>query len=608
MRKRILSSLLLGCALLTGGVSTAYTVHAEDSQTQTGTATIILVNNCDWEDSSGFQFLLDADHDTYGDVIPDSGPLSNNTDAPSSVYDRFEYKIPENADGARDTKNNIPYGSSAKITIPEGTYDYVITNPTPNENVWIVGTRGTDEARIDDYVFEAGKVYTYTVSKVGNYDGVFLSIHEHSYSDSIWNSDESGHWQECDDTNCPDKASSVTAKTAHISNDDADCTTAATCNVCGYTIAAGRSEHAFGEWQFDDTTGMHIRKCETNGCNVSETVKCRGGKATCTEKAKCEIGGESYGELNPSNHTGTEEWIQTADTHEKKWNCCNLVSVAKEKHEWKDGVCQKCGYNCEHSGGTATCHEKAVCTSCGAEYGEYDSDNHAGGTEVRKKQSATCTKDGYTGDTYCKGCGKKLSSGSVVKAKGHKGGTATCSEKAKCEVCGESYGELNPNNHTETEIRKEQSATCTKDGYTGDTYCKGCGKKLSSGSVVKAKGHKGGTASCSEKAKCEVCGEAYGEIDSENHSDFKHVEAKAATKKSEGNVEYWYCDGCGKYYSDEAGKKEIKAEAVIIPKLKDEPKSLQTGDNSVPVLAVVLLFVSGGAAIGVMSIKKRRKK
>lgn len=82
MRKRIVSSLLLGCALLTGGVSTAYTVHAEDSQTQTGTATIILVNNCDWEDSSGFQFLLDEDHDTYGDVIPDSGPLSRNDDVP----------------------------------------------------------------------------------------------------------------------------------------------------------------------------------------------------------------------------------------------------------------------------------------------------------------------------------------------------------------------------------------------------------------------------------------------------------------------------------------------------------------------------------------------
>lgn len=319
MRKRIVSSLLLGCALLTGGVSTAYTVHAEDSQTQTGTATIILVNNCDWEDSSGFQFLLDEDHDTYGDVIPDSGPLSRNDDVPSSVYDRFEYKIPGNADGARDTQNSIPYGSSAKITIPSGTYDYVITNPTPDDRVWIVGNGGTDKARMDDYVFEAGKVYTYTVSKVGSGDGVYLSIHEHSYSNSIWNSDESGHWQECDDTNCPDKASSVTAKTAHISNDDADCTTAATCNVCGYTIAAGRSEHAFGEWQHDDAAaGMHIRKCETNGCNASETAKCSGGKATCTEKAKCEVCGESYGDLNPSNHTGTEEWIQTADTHEKK--------------------------------------------------------------------------------------------------------------------------------------------------------------------------------------------------------------------------------------------------------------------------------------------------
>ena len=222
MRKRIVSSLLLGCALLTGGVSTAYTVHAEDSQTQTGTATIILVNNCDWEDSSGFQFLLDEDHDTYGDVIPDSGPLSRNDDVPSSVYDRFEYKIPGNADGARDTQNSIPYGSSAKITIPSGTYDYVITNPTPDDRVWIVGNGGTDKARMDDYVFEAGKVYTYTVSKVGSGDGVYLSIHEHSYSNSIWNSDESGHWQECDDTNCPDKASSVTAKTAHISNDCSD--------------------------------------------------------------------------------------------------------------------------------------------------------------------------------------------------------------------------------------------------------------------------------------------------------------------------------------------------------------------------------------------------
>lgn len=52
-------------------------------------------------------------------------------------------------------------------------------------------------------------------------------------------------------------------------------------------------------------------------------------------KAKCEVCGESYGDLNPSNHTGTEEWIQTADTHEKKWNCCSLVSVAKKSMNGK---------------------------------------------------------------------------------------------------------------------------------------------------------------------------------------------------------------------------------------------------------------------------------
>lgn len=98
--------------------------------------------------------MLDEDHDTYGDVIPDSGPLSRNDDVPSSVYDRFEYKIPGNADGARDTQNSIPYGSSAKITIPSGTYDYVITNPTPDDRVWIVGNGGTDKARMDDYVLK----------------------------------------------------------------------------------------------------------------------------------------------------------------------------------------------------------------------------------------------------------------------------------------------------------------------------------------------------------------------------------------------------------------------------------------------------------------------
>ena len=75
-----------------------------------------------------------------------------------------------------------------------------------------------------------------------------------------------------------------------------------------------------------------------------------------------------------------------------------------------------------------------------------------------------------------------------------------------------------------------------------DHKCDLCGKTLSE--------HTGGTATCKDKAKCAVCGESYGELDANNHTDLKHIEAKAATKTSEGNIEYWYCEGCGKYYKD----------------------------------------------------------
>lgn len=67
-----------------------------------------------------------------------------------------------------------------------------------------------------------------------------------------------------------------------------------------------------------------------------------------------------------------------------------------------------------HSGGTATCCEKAVCTACKQVYGELDQAKHAGGTEVRGAKAATATEKGYTGDTYCKGCGKKLADGKEI--------------------------------------------------------------------------------------------------------------------------------------------------------------------------------------------------
>ena len=206
---------------------------------------------------------------------------------------------------------------------------------------------------------------------------------------------------------------------------------------------------------------------------------------------------------------------------------------------------------------------------------------HTGGIEIKDAKDATCTENGYTGDTYCKDCGDKLESGKVIPAAGHKGGTATCKDKAVCEVCQQPYGELDKNNHTGgTEIKDAKDATCTENGYTGDTCCKGCGAKLESGKVIPAAGHKGGTATCKDKAVCEVCRQPYGELDKGNHADLKKVDAKKATYTKEGNITYWYCDGCGKYYSDAEATREITKADTVIPKKTHSSNSGSTGTGS----------------------------
>ena len=129
---------------------------------------------------------------------------------------------------------------------------------------------------------------------------------------------------------------------------------------------------------------------------------------------------------------------------------------------------------------------------------------------------------------------------------------------------------------------------CTVDGCNG----------------LETKDCSGGKATCAEKAVCEVCGKAYGELDPKNHTDLKYIPAKAATEDAEGNIEYWYCSGCGKYYSDKDGTKEIKKANTVTAKL---PKSPQTGDNSNLMLWIALLLASGGAVIGTAVVSKKKK-
>ena len=129
-----------------------------------------------------------------------------------------------------------------------------------------------------------------------------------------------------------------------------------------------------------------------------------------------------------------------------------------------------------------------MCEVCQKEYGEVDATNHPA-TEIRNVKEASCTEAGYTGDTCCTACNEILTSGTEIPAKGHKGGTASCTKKAVCEVCQKEYGEVDATNHPATEIRNEKEASCTEAGYTGDTCCTACSKVLTSGTVIPAKGH-----------------------------------------------------------------------------------------------------------------------
>ena len=116
-------------------------------------------------------------------------------------------------------------------------------------------------------------------------------------------------------------------------------------------------------------------------------------------------------------------------------------------------------------------------------------------------------------------------------------------------------------------------------------------------------GHTGGKATCTERAVCEVCGKAFGDLDGNHHANLKHIDAKAATKTAGGNIEYWYCEDCDKYFADAAATKEIKQADTVTAKLSGAAKSPQTGGDSG--VATVLLL-SGGAFICLVSRRKKR--
>ena len=121
---------------------------------------------------------------------------------------------------------------------------------------------------------------------------------------------------------------------------------------------------------------------------------------------------------------------------------------------------------------------------------------------------------------------------------------------------------------TGTTLTVPEGKTFTNNGTVkllGDLYHSG--NDTTKGDLI-CNSHSGGTATCTEPAKCDICQKPYGDKDPGNHVDLKHVPAAAPTVSKDGNTEYWYCEDCGKYFSDANAANEITRESTVIPALK----------------------------------------
>ena len=362
--------------------------------------------------------------------------------------------------------------------------------------------------------------------------------------------------------------------------DDGVITTAASCEVDGertYTCAGCKANYtekikATGH-SWDSGKITKNATCKEPGSKTYTCIKCR---MTSTEEIP--VTGHQHTELRNVKVATCAKEGYTGDTYCKDCNTklSSGETIAKKSHTWDEGkVTTK-----------ATCAQKGIktytCTVCNeTKTEEIPATGKHVNTELRNAREATCMKEGYTGDTYCKDCNTKLSSGETIAKKSHTWDEgkvttkATCVQKGiktyTCTVCNETKTEEIPatGKHENTELRNVKEATCAEEGYTGDTYCKDCNTKLASGEAIAKKAHtwdKGKIttkATCTEKGiktyTCTVCNiTKTAEIPATGHQHTELRNTKEATCAQEGYTGDTYCTDCGTKIS--SGKSIPKAD------------------------------------------------
>ena len=335
-----------------------------------------------------------------------------------------------------------------------------------------------------------------------------------------------------------------------------------TCSVCGETK---EEETPKTDHTYDDGTVTKKPTCIETGI---KTYTCTVCQKTKTEEIPAI--GHQHTEIRNKKEATCTETGYTGDTYCKdcgtKLSSGEVISKKAHDYEVKDRQKPTC---------TTDGYVLSVCKACGDEKQEVLPATGHQHTEIRNKKEATCKAEGYTGDMYCKDCGEKLSDGkTIAKTTEHTWDAgkvtkaATCTEKGvktyTCTVCGATKTEeIAATGHQHTEVRNKVEATCTKEGYSGDVYCTDCGTKLSSGTEIAKKAHEyeereRNEANCKRNGYilfvCKVCGDEKREVLPK--TDHQHTEIRnkvEATCTDEGYTGDTYCTDCGEKLSD--GKK-----------------------------------------------------
>lgn len=374
--------------------------------------------------------------------------------------------------------------------------------------------------------------------------GAKTGIEAHSYTDAKF--DGNGHWAVCAcGAETHHDKHSLTAK-HNESQHWQEC-------VCGYKT--GETAHELTSKY--DTAG-HWQECEC-GYATDKTDHSMESKSSADGHwDACACGYKT--------DVAAHAWTDKFDT-QNHWQECSVCgyktgvaahSLTKNVNETQHQVkCESCGYKTEwenHTGGTATCTAKAVCSVCGEAYGEL----------AAHVADSTYKYNGEGHWTACATCGTPMSN-----QEAHAGGTADCQHKAVCDVCGQPYGELDASNHTGG-IRWAQTAETHQAFYlccgaaagaeanhswNDESVCTECGYGCA---------HTGGTATCTALAVCDICGHTYGDL---LPHDYRWVIDQEATTEATG-LKHEECTACG----------DKRSEGTVIPKRPRHSSSVSTPD------------------------------